>query len=702
MLLDSPVTFLTPIPALIAAAVVVPALLALYFLRLRRRPVRVSSTLLWGAQTRDLQVNVPFRWLRPSWLLFLQLLILALFLLALARPAIDIGASTPERVVLVIDRTASMSATDAPDGRTRLEEARAAATRFIDGALRAGGGTEVCLVEFAHEARATTGFLRDRAALKAAVRAIEPTDHPGGPVPALRLAGALLAADATEGEESPRAPPGLVVLFSDGSFAGSEPLTLSGAEFRFERAGPPEAEAAGRDNLGIVAIAARREYEDPGAVRVFARVQNAGASPASAALALSLDGGVIERRAVTVPGAPPGEARGQVGVTFEVRTGGSGVVVVTIAREDHLESDNGAAVVLAPAARPRIILVIPDPPAQPGEATEPPPEGPEWLLSDPLRELHARSFRIIPASAYEQAAASESGVSADLVIFDRVRPSRLPPVPTLSFGAGLPLPGADLAPGSGAGTDVLAWDRSSPVLRNVSLDSVFVAQPMRVVDPGPEPRAGGVPDRSGSRSGAPVEIAELARGRDGPLILRVQDGATRRLVVAFELAQSTWPVDFGFAIFLADAVDYLTLRGEDQVSGGGATFTTAQPAEILAESGGGAGASEAVLRGPVEVRVRLPEGAGGLGAPRRVGVGVLERAGVYRVEAGGEARSIAVNLLDETESALLTRDALRVSGEAVAAGVGGRGPREIWEWFVLAALLLLALEWFLHAWLMRV
>ena len=39
-------TFLSPIPALIAAAITVPALLFFYFLKLRRRPVRVSTATL--------------------------------------------------------------------------------------------------------------------------------------------------------------------------------------------------------------------------------------------------------------------------------------------------------------------------------------------------------------------------------------------------------------------------------------------------------------------------------------------------------------------------------------------------------------------------------------------------------------------------------------------------------------------------------
>ena len=67
-------TFLAPSAGLLAAAFVVPLLLSLYFLKLRRRPVRVSSTMLWRRAVHDLQVNAPFRMIKPSWLLLLQLL----------------------------------------------------------------------------------------------------------------------------------------------------------------------------------------------------------------------------------------------------------------------------------------------------------------------------------------------------------------------------------------------------------------------------------------------------------------------------------------------------------------------------------------------------------------------------------------------------------------------------------------------------
>ncbi|MFY7896637.1 MAG: BatA domain-containing protein, partial [Phycisphaerales bacterium] len=75
-------TFLAPLPAIIAACICVPALLALYLLKLRRRPVRVGSVLFWPKASEDTQANVPLRMIRPSWLLLLHLLALAALLIA--------------------------------------------------------------------------------------------------------------------------------------------------------------------------------------------------------------------------------------------------------------------------------------------------------------------------------------------------------------------------------------------------------------------------------------------------------------------------------------------------------------------------------------------------------------------------------------------------------------------------------------------
>src|SRR5205807_1638476 len=101
----------------------------MYILKLRRRDVVVSSTFLWRQVIRDVQANAPFQKLRKNLLLFLQLLAIALIILAISRPfwrGMGIGGRS---VVIVVDTSASMMATDV--GRSRLDEAKRVAREVV-------------------------------------------------------------------------------------------------------------------------------------------------------------------------------------------------------------------------------------------------------------------------------------------------------------------------------------------------------------------------------------------------------------------------------------------------------------------------------------------------------------------------------------------------------------------------------------------
>ena len=151
----------------------------------------ISSTLLWKKAIQDMQVNSPFQKMRRSLLLLLQLLILGAMLFAMARPTMETIASPGQRVVIVIDHSGSMNATDVSP--TRLDEAKQAALELI-ASLDAGGADDqgatsggAMVVSFAQSAQVRQSFTNDPALLRDAVRRIEPTDHVSRLEPALRL-----------------------------------------------------------------------------------------------------------------------------------------------------------------------------------------------------------------------------------------------------------------------------------------------------------------------------------------------------------------------------------------------------------------------------------------------------------------------------------------------------------------------------------
>src|SRR4029079_19151563 len=109
-------SFLTPL-ALLSALIIGPIIVAMYLLKLRREDRRVSSTFLWQRIVRDVEANALWQKLRRTLLLLLQLLLLALLALALARPFFRTAGIAGRNLIVIIDRSASMQATDVAPSR---------------------------------------------------------------------------------------------------------------------------------------------------------------------------------------------------------------------------------------------------------------------------------------------------------------------------------------------------------------------------------------------------------------------------------------------------------------------------------------------------------------------------------------------------------------------------------------------------------
>lgn len=729
-------TLLAPGAAIIAGVISVPLLVLLYFLKLRRRPLRVSSTILWERAVHDLQVNAPFRWLRVTTLLILQLLALACLVIAIGRPAINLDEAAGQRVVVLIDRSAGMSARDQSGGDTRLEIARRRARELIDSVLGASG-SRVMLVQFAADAQAITPMTADRAVIDEAIDGVTASDQPADIGAALKLLNTAAQKEASESAERSVVS---AFLVSSGGFAvadNNQMPVLAGAELRLVRIGPEPAQPTA--NLGIAALSARRDFEDPTTVRVFLRVVNSAGTVTRAPITLSIDGQQVGSVVLEVPATigafattkdRPAEAGGSeagsatVGegtTTLGITNTAGGVLTAMIdpLAPDALASDNAASLVMAAASKPRIVLVAP---GANGSEADP-------FLLNALNVLDKASLRVMGAdqfAAMESVGGGTGGggnanaavLDYDIVFFDRVRPGKTPRAASVSFGAVVPIDGlaverVALAPGTPARRFV-SWKRNHPVLRFVPLDTVILNPPMRLqfpnIDGSGEP--GDSKDRAGGRGAdRTTRSTLLADGVDGPLIGLVDHAGVRHVVVGFELERSNWGPQYPFPLFISNCVEFLTLRAEAQA---GRSFLTVTPVTVQPVVGvkeiavtpppppptaiaGANGGSANVVGTPFNVSV--PDESG-LAERRTVSLGVLERAGIYRLNGAVEP-AVAVNLTDAWTSLLRTSDTLEVIGQAGAKVEAIGSPREVWRWFVLAAVCLLSVEWLIYTLQMR-
>ncbi len=655
-------TFLDPMAGVVAGAWAVPGLLLLYALRLRRLPLRVSSIRLWRRAERDVQANVPFRLPRLSWLLVLHALIILVLVGAIARPAIIEGSGDVTRVIVVIDHSASMSARDG-SGRTRLDRARDEASGVIAKLRRASGARAPRVTVLAAGARTTQrcGFSASPSILADAITGIEPTDAPLDWESLASVLAGLRAEAATEGvaedgaahDDSsapprPLPPPPAVLLLTDATV----PATVRSAGGRRTRVIPI---GDGAVNTGVSAFRVVRDSETPSTVRAFVRVVSTDPAATTAPVRLMLDGREVTRGVITLtPLRDAARPERSGSVTLEVARVDSGVMTVSLPGGDALGSDDGASAVLLPPSGARVLIVVPD-----DDAAET-----SGMFQRALEAVGVASIRTVDSQEYHSMLAlRDRGGSwdSDLVVFDRVTPSRAPPSGSLHIGAP-PATEIDVRPGSP--TRVLWWDRAHPMMRDVSLDSLTIERPIEAL---------------GGDAGPGVV---LARGRSGPLITLL-DGAHRRVVLWFDPAGGSWSRDVSFVVFVANALASLTLEAERAV---GQSFSTGKVIRVR----GRAGAEAVEVRGPIRRRVETADAAGQDG---RVPIGILARVGVYESTGVERVGRIAVNLLDAPATLRAGRAPAERSADPLTDPVGSGVPLELWPWFVIAATVLLVIEW---------
>ena len=256
-------------PAGFALALLIPVIVAFYLLKLRRTEREVSSTYLWRKMVRDVQANAPWQKLRPNLLLVLQLLFLAALILAIARPFSPGLDAVGQTAILILDSSASMSATDVQP--TRLEAAKARAAQIVDEMPENG---RVTVIEAGSSARLRVASTQDRRLAHQAIEQIQPGTGGAELGLALQLASAVAS----------RQPDTDIVVLSDGRGSLPQRLSLHG-RLRYVPIGlSGENLAIGQLNLA---------YPAAGGLQAFIQVTNYGRKAAQRRMTVLADGRVV-------------------------------------------------------------------------------------------------------------------------------------------------------------------------------------------------------------------------------------------------------------------------------------------------------------------------------------------------------------------------------------------------------------------------
>ncbi|MEM8757765.1 MAG: BatA and WFA domain-containing protein [Planctomycetota bacterium] len=680
-------TFASPLLAAVAAAVAIPALVILYFLKLRRRDVEISSTLLWKKTIRDMQANAPFQKLRRNLLLFLQMIALLLGLLALAQPELAAEAVAGSRHTIMIDRSASMAATDGDiNGRsvTRLEQAISEAIDLIDALAEptwieraldsTAVGDQATVIAFDAAGEIVQTMTDDKSLLRAAVASIEITDGSTAAAQAYRL-GVAQAPPNTRIDRDGREialPPavGRVHLWSDGRIADAQDVTPGPEDaVTFNLVGFPDA-----GNIGITGLRTERAFDDPTELSVFVGLASTLDAPATVDVELVIDG-VLEGVREAEITAAEGPALGAGGVVFSLDRASGAVAEVRVrppaGASDLLAVDNSGWLAVPPARRLRVAIVSED----------------DFFTSLAIEGLPLDRFTRLTPVQYDQAARSETLAEYDVVILDGWLPDdgSIAPGSSLILGAVPEVFGLTSTGTTGTtGTDELIdWSPTHPATRELELTGRVTIAGAPRIEIGPD---------------ASVDV--LAEAGAGPMIFDAATADARAIIVGFDPDRSSWPFDVSYVVFLAAALD--TLGG---VGGAEDAALSVAPGTTHAER---------LPAGVRDVRLIIPDAPDQPLTPAddgRVAFGPLRRTGAYALEWNGPAgardlvaedgvnrRIVAVNLLDPDESDLRADDALTFASGEVRADEArsSSAPLRLWRWALLAALLVMLFEWWIY------
>ncbi|MDF2662689.1 MAG: aerotolerance regulator [Paenibacillus sp.] len=621
-----------------------PAIVLLYLFKRKYVDTRVSSHMLWNRVLKDMEANRPWQKLRNRLLMIIQLLAAALLVLALMQPWMWSQRSAKAHVVIVLDRSASMTASIlSPDGATesRFERAK---RMIADWAKDEAPDSAITLLTMGEQAEVLLSRESSPDKLRAALDPIQPAYGKTAYKEAMSLAAAMTRSD----------PDSEIRLFTDGQFA--EPVTdLSFAvPVTVERVEAADG-AASSGNVSVSQFGVKSARDAGGTVTAVASVKNWGDTPKQIEVSLYAGGELADVRTVAVE---PGK---QASVYFE-RLASADWYKLDIGRGDSLLMDNVSYAFLE-GDRPKKVLLV-------GSGN--------LFLEKALQLAGAEVTKLAPDGAAAWIRSQKADNSPDVVVVDSVAD---PVLASAEWGKWLSSkPVWYIRSGyEGKETAVPAGTYSieeHPVSRYVKLQDTHVAN---VYQPGKVDW------------GKPIVSA-----KDVPLIYAGAENGQPRLLIAFSLQQSDLPLRSEFPVLVQNALGWLTAA-----QGGSLGKAVAGERKEIAMSPDAFSAKWiSAESGHTDSEA---EKSSGMIASMQT---VPSLPGLYRLEEQDESgKTIRVRWLgaaaDSRESGpgqselrfTHTSAASGDAGESAQTGEERGAPLALWRWIVVLILAVLVWEW---------
>jgi len=469
---------------------------ALYILKLRRRAVAVPFSKLWERILRDKEATSLFSKLKRLLSLLLQIALLALLAVSLGDPRAAATLVKGRSLVVLVDASASMKATDvAPN---RLGVAKDEVKKLIRGL---GGSDRMLIAQMDASITPTGPMSGDTSDLERDLDAIRATDARADFPRALRF-----ATDALRGVEN-----GEIVVVSDGSLGPAQdstgPVRLGDVKLSYIPVGK------GSRNVAITAFSVRRYPLDKSRYEVMLEVTNTGPEPEEIEMKLFGDGQLVD---ITKLRLKPGERLPRF---YPNLSGASRTLEARIAplgqSKDELPADDRAYALLPERRRAKILVVT---------------GGNTYLEAALLLDEYLDVTLMSPKDYLTKG----DGAKAEVIVFDGVTPVTPPRANAIYLdprGPGSPVKvDAEI---KSPGFDKI--ERKHPIVRWTALDDVNIARGHKLV-----------PEANDKVIGASDQ---------GPILVTGARGGFRFVALGFDVRESDLPLRVAWPLLLLNSIN---------------------------------------------------------------------------------------------------------------------------------------------------